>query len=294
MDEPRPNDAICAANGVVYATGKNALGLVAEQHDKIAASPSPLIRISGVAKRFATPEGGSVTALEAVDLTVARGEFVSIVGPSGCGKSTLLYMIGGLVEPSAGSIDVDGAKVVGPDLKVGIVFQEFRIFPWKTVRSNVMFGLELQGKGDAAQRRAIAERYIEMVGLKGFEDRLPKELSGGMKQRVAIAQTFACDPDVVLMDEPLGSVDALTREKLQDELLRIWRDSGKTIIVVTHSIEEAIYLGQRVVVMAPRPSRVVATYDVHLDHPRTAEMRTAPETAHLRNEIWNLVRGGVT
>ncbi len=273
----------------------NALGLVAEQQNQNAPKQaSPLIRIAGVAKSFPTPEGGSVTALEAVDLTVARGEFVSIVGPSGCGKSTLLYMIGGLVEPSSGSIEVGGSRVVGPDPKVGIVFQEFRIFPWKTVRSNVMFGLELQGKGNAAERLAIADRYIEMVGLRGFEDRLPKELSGGMKQRVAIAQTFACDPDVVLMDEPLGSVDALTREKLQDELLRIWRDSGKTIIVVTHSIEEAIYLGQRVVVMAPRPSRVIATYDVHLDHPRTAEMRTAPETAHLRNEIWNLVRGGVT
>ena len=271
----------------------NALGLAAEQQTVTTSAPT-LIRVAHVAKSFATPDGGSVTALEAVDLTVSRGEFVSIVGPSGCGKSTLLYMIGGLVEPSSGEIQVANRKVVGPDPKVGIVFLEFRIFPWKTVRSNVMFGLELQGRGDAAERRAVADRYIELVGLKGFEDRLPKELSGGMKQRVAIAQTFACDPDVVLMDEPLGSVDALTREKLQDELLRIWRESRKTIIVVTHSIEEAIYLGQRVVVMAPRPSRVVATYDVPLAHPRTIEMRTGPEMAHLRNEIWDLVRGGVT
>ncbi len=257
------------------------------------ATSTPMITIAGVSKSFPTPDGQIVTALEAVDLSIGASEIVSIVGPSGCGKSTLLYMVAGLVQPSNGEIGVAGRRVTGPDPKVGIVFQEFRIFPWKTVRENVMFGLELQRKGDARQRAEMADKYIQLVGLGGFENRLPKELSGGMKQRVAIAQTFACDPDVVLMDEPLGSVDSLTREKLQDELLRIWSESRKTIVVVTHSIEEAIYLGQRVVVMAPRPSRVVAAFDVPLPHPRTADMRTGPVMAELRGKIWDLVRGGI-
>ena len=251
-----------------------------------------MVEVKGLSKVFGKAPS-EVVALSEVDLSVEKGGIVSIVGPSGCGKSTLLYMIAGLIDPTCGEILIAGERVTKPNSRIGIVFQEFRIFPWKTVIDNVRFGLEIQGRGSAAERTATAQRYIGMVGLSGAEHRLPKELSGGMKQRVAIAQTFACDPEVVLMDEPLGSVDSLTREKLQDELLRIWADSGKTIIVVTHSIEEAIYLGQKVVVMAPRPSRVVEVFDVPLSRERTPDMRTGPEAVKLRGQIWDLIRGAV-
>ena len=249
-------------------------------------APSPIVRIEGVSKRFGA--GGDV--LQDVDLSVAKGDIVSIIGPSGCGKSTLLYMTAGLEPISAGTIRIAGDKVTKPDPRVGIVFQEFRIFPWLTVLKNITFGLEIKGVGDARSREETARRYIKMVGLEGAENRLPKELSGGMKQRVAIAQTFACNPEVVLMDEPLGSVDSLTRETLQDELLRIWAESGKTILLVTHSIEEAIYLGRRVVVMAPRPSRILHSFDVPLPYPRTPAMRTSPEVGELRLAIWEMLR----
>ncbi len=250
------------------------------------------VELRAVTKTFPQAKGGGVTTLDGVDLVVDKGGIVSIIGPSGCGKSTLLYMIAGLLMPTAGEILVGGNRVTKPDPRIGIVFQEFRIFPWKTVLQNIVFGLELKGSGSAQERAEIAERYIQMVGLQGFEKRLPKELSGGMKQRVAIAQTFACDPEVVLMDEPLGSVDSLTRETLQDEVLKLWAESGKTILLVTHSIEEAVYLGQRVVVMSPRPSKVLQVFDVPLPFPRSPDMRTGAVAAALRGKIWNLVRGG--
>jgi ABC-type nitrate/sulfonate/bicarbonate transport system ATPase subunit len=250
------------------------------------------LAIEGVSKTFPGRDG-DVLALTPVDITVAPGEIVSIVGPSGCGKSTLLYMIAGLLPVSGGAIMVGSEKVVKPDPRVGIVFQEFRIFPWKTVLDNVLFGLELKRRSTQAERREIAERFIGLVGLQGAEGRYPKELSGGMKQRVAIAQTFACDPEIVLMDEPLGSVDSLTREALQDELLRIWAAKRKTMLVVTHSIEEAIYLGSRVLVMSQRPGRVVDVLDVPLPFPRVAEMRTSPVVADLRNRIWSMIKDGV-
>ncbi|MBZ5662067.1 MAG: ABC transporter ATP-binding protein [Acidobacteriia bacterium] len=250
------------------------------------------VQVEGITKHFETKREGKVTALRAVDLAVQNGEIVSIIGPSGCGKSTLLYMIAGLLVPSSGRILVDGSPVNGPDPKIGIIFQEFRIFPWRTALENVVFGLEMRRIGTAAERARIARKYLHMVGLEGIDERLPKELSGGMKQRVAIAQTFACDPEVVLMDEPLGSVDSLTRETLQDEVLRIWQESGKTILLVTHSIEEAIYLGQRVIVMSPRPGRIIREFSVPLPFPRSAAMRTGPVVADLRTEIWALIREG--
>ena len=250
------------------------------------------LAIEGVSKTFSGRDG-DVLALTPVDMTLAPGEIVSIVGPSGCGKSTLLYMIAGLLPVSTGTITVGNDRVTKPDPRVGIIFQEFRIFPWKTVRDNVLFGLQLKRRGSQAERLAIAERFINLVGLQGAETRYPKELSGGMKQRVAIAQTLACDPEVVLMDEPLGSVDSLTREALQDELLRIWASSQKTMVVVTHSIEEAIYLGHRVVVMSQRPGRVVDALEVPLPFPRTAQMRTSSVVAELRNRIWSMIKDGV-
>ncbi|MBN9428277.1 MAG: ABC transporter ATP-binding protein [Burkholderiales bacterium] len=253
-----------------------------------------MVDLKGVSKTFQGVAGNAVDAVGEVDLAVERGNILSIIGPSGCGKSTLLYMIGGLLPPSAGTIHVGGSQIVKPDPRIGIVFQEFRIFPWMNVLKNVRFGLDLKRVGSEEERSESARRYIKMVGLTGFENHLPKELSGGMKQRVAIAQTFACEPEVVLMDEPLGSVDALTRETLQDEVLKMWEASQKTILLVTHSIEEAIYLGHRVVVMSPRPSRVLKIFDVPLPFPRTREMRTSSIATELRSEIWNLVREGVT
>ncbi len=250
------------------------------------------IEVSGVQKVFSGKVNDSVIALEDVSLTVEAGEFVSIIGPSGCGKSTLLYMIAGLLMPSSGRILVGGEPVTRPDPRIGIVFQEFRIFPWRTALQNVMFGLETRKIGNGTERARTARKYLHMVGLEGADHRLPKELSGGMKQRVAIAQTLACDPELVLMDEPLGSVDSLTRETLQDEVLRIWQESGKTILLVTHSIEEAIYIGERVIVMSPRPGRIIREFEVPLPFPRSTAMRTGPVVAELRAEIWNLIRGG--
>ena len=245
--------------------------------------------VRAVTKVFGTPPNTTQT-LDGVDLNVEQGKITSVIGPSGCGKSTLLYMIAGLIPPTSGEIRVGGSVMSRPDPRIGIVFQEFRIFPWLTVRDNVTFGLKL-ARPRSDKHVEIADRYIGMVGLKGFEDHYPKQLSGGMKQRVAIAQTFACDPELVLMDEPLGSVDALTREVLQQEILNIWSQSGKTIVLVTHSIEEAIFLGHQVVVMSPRPTKILKTFDVLLPFPRTTEMRGDPAVARLRMQIWDLLKG---
>jgi NitT/TauT family transport system ATP-binding protein len=248
------------------------------------------VHVNKVTKVFGGTSGEEVLTLNQVDLDVPSGRIISIIGPSGCGKSTLLYMIAGLLPPTSGEIRLGGDPVRKPDPRIGIVFQEFRVFPWLSVQRNVTFGLEIGGM-DAKAREAIAAKYVKMVGLEGFEHHYPKQLSGGMKQRVAIAQTFACDPQVVLMDEPLGSLDALTREVLQDEILKIWAASGKTILLVTHSIDEAIYLGHQVIVMSQRPTRVIGTFDVPLPYPRTPMMRTDPEAARLRQEIWGMLRG---
>jgi NitT/TauT family transport system ATP-binding protein len=248
--------------------------------------------VRAVTKVFGTAPNTTQT-LDGVDLKVEQGRITSLIGPSGCGKSTLLYMIAGLMPPTSGEIRVGGTVMMRPDPRIGIVFQEFRIFPWLTVRDNVLFGLKLS-RPKSGKHIEIADRYIGMVGLRGFEDHYPKQLSGGMKQRVAIAQTFACDPELVLMDEPLGSVDALTREVLQQEILNIWSQSGKTIVLVTHSIEEAIFLGHQVVVMSPRPTKILKTFDVPLPFPRTPEMRGDPAVAQLRLQIWDLLKGAST
>ncbi len=251
------------------------------------------VSVESVSKTFFSVRNENTLALKCVNLAAAKGEFVTIVGPSGCGKSTLLYMIAGLVKPSFGRIMVEGQPVTGPNPRIGIVFQEFRIFPWKSVLQNVTFGLELQNHANPKERRQKARDYLHLVGLEGFEHHLPKELSGGMKQRVAIAQTLACEPDVVLMDEPLGSLDSLTRENLQEEILRIWQESGKTILFVTHSIEEAVYLGQRTLIMSPRPGEVVKEFSIPLPYPRTSEMRMGAVVAELRQKIWSIIQAGV-
>ncbi|WP_030437685.1 ABC transporter ATP-binding protein [Actinoplanes subtropicus] len=250
------------------------------------------IHIENVSKVFEA-RGATVTALDGIDLQVRAGEFLVIVGPSGCGKSTLLDLIGGLATPSAGRILVAGQEVTGPGLDRGVVFQQYALLPWRTAQGNVEFGLEAKNV-PRRDRAARAGEYLDLVGLSAFHDRYPHELSGGMKQRVAIARSLAFDPEVLLMDEPFAALDAQTRDGLQDELLRIWERTGKTVVFITHGIEEAVYLGQRVAVMTSRPGRIKQVVDVPLTaRSATEDLRSDPEFAHYRHEIWSLLRDEV-
>ncbi|MFF4368023.1 ABC transporter ATP-binding protein [Streptomyces sp. NPDC001594] len=236
------------------------------------------------------------TALDGIDLEIGEGEFLVVVGPSGCGKSTLLDLLGGLTRPTSGQILLDGRPVTGPGLDRGIVFQQYALLPWRTALGNVAFGLEATGV-PRRQRAARAREFLELVGLAGFEDRHPHELSGGMRQRVAIARSLAYDPDVLLMDEPFAALDAQTRESLQDELRRIWQSTGKTVVFITHGIEEAVYLGQRVAVITSRPGRVKEVVPVSLGDRSTGatgeDLRSSPEFARHRHEIWTLLHDEV-
>lgn len=230
------------------------------------------------------------TALQDINLEVKTGEFMAIVGPSGCGKSTLLDLLGGLTKPTSGKILIDGQPITGPDLDRGIVFQQYALFPWKTAQANVEFGLEAKGVSKA-ERSEQARHYLSLVGLSGFENRYPHELSGGMKQRIAIARSLAYDPDVLLMDEPFAALDAQTRETLQSELLRIWEKTRKTIVFITHGIDEAVYLGQRVAVMTSRPGQIKQVIDVPFDSRAGEEdFRSNPEFSAIRHRIWDLLR----
>jgi NitT/TauT family transport system ATP-binding protein len=251
------------------------------------------IRVEGISKQF-DQAGNPVQALSNVDLTIREGEFVSIAGPSGCGKSTLLYMLGGFLEPSSGRMLVDGKPITGPGVDRGVVFQEYALFPWLTVFDNIAYGLRESGMS-AHDVRVSAERYIALIGLAGFEQRFPRELSGGMKQRVALARTFAYEPDILLLDEPFGALDAQTREIMQDELLRLWRTTGKTVLMVTHDVSEAVYLSNRVCVMSQRPGRMVKEFAIDLDHSveREAVVLSEAYTA-IRNAVWLAVRQQVT
>src|SRR5947207_1425656 len=226
-----------------------------------------MIEIEDVSKAFETKRDRRHLAIADVSLDVAEGEFVSILGPSGCGKSTLLYIVGGFVTPTSGAVREKGAAVTGPGPDRGPVFQEFALFPWKTVIGNVMYGLLEQGMLKQ-QAEARARALIEMVHLKGYENFYPKELSGGMKQRVAIARTLAYGPSILLMDEPFGALDAHTRTGMQRELLEIWERDRKTVLFVTHSVEEAVFLSDRVVVLTRSPGRIKQVIDVKLPRPR--------------------------
>ncbi|QGV77131.1 ABC transporter ATP-binding protein [Streptomyces ficellus] len=256
------------------------------------------IVFSAVRKEF-TVRGGdggrsTVTALDGIDLTVGAGEFLVVVGPSGCGKSTLLDLLGGLTRPTSGSILLDGSPVAGPGLDRGIVFQQYALLPWRTAQGNVEFGLEAVGV-PRRERADRAREHLALVGLSGFEGRHPHELSGGMRQRVAIARSLAYDPDVLLMDEPFAALDAQTRESLQDELLRIWQRTGKTIVFITHGIDEAVHLGQRVAVMTSRPGRIKEVVPVDLPVlPDGGDPRSSPEFARYRHRIWSLLRDEVS
>ncbi|NUT90708.1 MAG: ABC transporter ATP-binding protein [Saccharothrix sp.] len=252
------------------------------------------ISFRGVTKRFQVKGSGEFTALSDIDLDVDRGEFVVLVGPSGCGKSTLLDLLGGLTEPSAGEILLDGRPITGPGLDRGIVFQQYALLPWRTAQGNVEFGLEAVGV-PRRQRAARAREFLDLVGLSGFEDRHPHQLSGGMRQRVAIARSLAYDPEVLLMDEPFAALDAQTRESLQDELLRIWRRTGKTVVFITHGIDEAVYLGQRVAVLTSRPGRVKQVVPIDLgDRIGADDPRSSTEFARYRHRIWDLLHDEVS
>lgn len=246
-----------------------------------------------VGKAFVDTSGRSVQALKDVSLTVGQGRFVSLVGPSGCGKSTFLYIIAGFILPSQGEVLVDGKEIIGPGSNRGIVFQEYALFNWRTALENVMYGLEMKGL-PKAERIRTAQKYIDFVNLTGFENRYPRELSGGMKQRVAIARTLAHNPDILLMDEPFGSLDAQTRESMQEELLRIWKETGKTILFVTHDIDEAIYLSQEVVIMTARPGAVKEIVKVPLNKDLKKEsLLTSKEYLETRLYVWKQVRDEV-
>src|ERR1700730_16268126 len=246
------------------------------------------IIIEGVKHVYRPPRGRPVLALDDVSLAVGAREFVALLGPSGCGKSTLLYLIGGFLPNEAGTISVEGKTVFAPGPDRGIVFQHFALFPWKTVRANILYGLERQGL-PRAEREQRAQAFIDLVGLRGFEDSFPSQLSGGMKQRTAIARTLAFDPSILLMDEPFGALDAQTRSLMQTELLGIWKRTPKTVIFVTHDVQEAVYLAERVAVMSARPGRIKAIVDTNFDKNDTDIFKSKGFVEKV-DEIWNLVR----
>jgi NitT/TauT family transport system ATP-binding protein len=245
------------------------------------------IEIAGLSKIF-KGRNGDVVALQNTDLTIRQNEFVCVVGPSGCGKTTLLNIIGGLEKASSGSVKVDGKEVTGPGKERGVVFQQYALFPWKTVLKNVEFGLKLRGLGKQ-ERKEKAESYLEMVGLKDFAHSYPKELSGGMKQRVAIARAYAVQPEVLLMDEPFGALDAQTRAQLQEDLLRTWQKEKKTCFFITHDVEEAVILAQRVIIMSARPGRIKEMIDVDIPYPRDQATKLDSRFVEIKNEIWSKV-----
>lgn len=239
--------------------------------DAGAPDPERWIEVSELGKVYRPRRTSPVVALEDINFTVRQGEFVSLVGPSGCGKTTLLKLLAGLIGRTSGSARLAGEEIEGSRRDVGMVFQAATLLPWRTILENVMLPVEVQ-KLDRKVYRQRARELLSMVGLDGFEDRHPKELSGGMQQRAGICRALVHDPDVLLMDEPFGALDAMTREYMNLELLRIWRESGKTVVLVTHSIPEAVFLSDRVVVMSPRPGRIVELVDIELERPRRLEM----------------------
>jgi len=248
------------------------------------------LEIDGVTKVY-NPDGpdGGVEAVSDVSFDVEKGQFLSIVGPTGCGKSTLLKMVAGLIRPTTGTIRLDGVAVTEPADEVGIVFQEDSTFPWRTTLRNVEFGLEMRGV-DRAERRERSREIIDLVGLSGFEDAYPNELSGGMRQRVAIGRTLAMNPEIMLMDEPFGALDEQTRLILGEELLRICRETEQTTFFITHSITEAVHLSDRVLVMSARPGRIKRIVDVDLERPRKADVVTTDRFNRIVDQIWDDLR----
>jgi NitT/TauT family transport system ATP-binding protein len=238
---------------------------------------------------FPQPDGGVFLAVDSFELQVQKGEFITIVGPSGCGKSTMLLVVDGLIRPSAGRLSIDGKPVTGPGTDRALVFQEFALLPWRNVESNIMLGLELQRKYSKSRMKEMVGKYIQMVGLQGFARHYPHQLSGGMRQRVGLARALAVNPEILLMDEPFAALDAQTREIMSEELLRIWEKDKKTVLFVTHSIEESVYLADKVVVMKGQPGKVKEIIPVDLPRPRDLAIKDDPHFVKLRRHIWNLL-----
>lgn len=249
----------------------------------------PFIEARSIRLVFKSKNRDAVTALQDFGLEVARGEFVSIVGPSGCGKSTFLNILLGLVRPDSGELKLNNTPIIGPGQERAMVFQEFGLLPWRTVQANVELGLELKHVAASTRAEKSAE-LIKLVGLKGFEQHYPHELSGGMKQRVGLARALATEPEVLLMDEPFAALDAQTRDLMQTELLQIWERTRKTVLFVTHSIEEAAYLSDRVIVMTARPGRMKDIIPIGLPRPRDYEMRLTPEFNDIKSKIWEVLK----
>jgi NitT/TauT family transport system ATP-binding protein len=246
------------------------------------------LEATGVRKAY-VKNGVSLPVLDVERFAVREGEFITVIGPSGCGKSTFLHILGGFIPADHGAIRVYGDEVEGPGPDRGMMFQEFALFPWKTVAGNVAWGLEAQG-APRPDIEATVSRQLEIMGLSDFRGHYPAELSGGMKQRAALARVLAFDPKVLLMDEPFGALDAQTRETMQEELTRLWERTGKTIVFVTHDIEEAVYLGDRVVVLSARPGRIREEVKIDLPRPRALEVKKSIQCHEYRNAIWDLIR----
>lgn len=254
---------------------------------------TPSIQATQISLVFRSKNRDPVTALDRFNLEVDQGEFVSIVGPSGCGKSTFLNMLLGLIKPDAGELRLNNMPITGPGQERAMVFQEFGLLPWRTVTANVELGLELKGI-PPAQRAERATELIQLVGLEDFARHYPHELSGGMKQRVGLARALATEPEVLLMDEPFAALDAQTRDLMQMELLQIWEHTKKTVLFVTHSIEEAAYLSDRVIVMTARPGRTKDILKIDLPRPRDYEMRLTPEFNEIKLRIWDVLKEELT
>lgn len=250
-----------------------------------------MIHVRGLSKEFTGQGGGDggVLALDHVDFEVRDNEFLTVIGPSGCGKTTLLRIIAGLIPYDNGSVQIDGAPVTGPGPDRAVVFQNFALMPWADVLTNTAFGLEIRGV-PKAEREDKAQQLVKLVGLDGFERRLPRELSGGMQQRVGLARALAVDPRILLMDEPFGALDEQTRRLLQEQLLQIWERERKTVMFVTHSMEEAVVLGDRVMLMTPRPGRIKELIDVPLERPRERDIEKSPTFTEIREYLWNQLR----
>jgi NitT/TauT family transport system ATP-binding protein len=251
----------------------------------------PMIRVRGLSKEFSTFDNGSggVLALSDIDFEVRDNEFITVIGPSGCGKTTLLRIIAGLIPYDQGEVTIDGRPVTGPGPERAVVFQNFALMPWADIMTNVSFGLEIRGT-PKEQCRATAKELIKLVGLEGFERRLPKELSGGMQQRVGLARALAVNPQILLMDEPFGALDEQTRRLLQEELLSLWERERKTVVFITHSMDEAVMLGDRVMLMTPRPGRVKEMIDIPLNRPRSREVEKSSTFLEVKEYLWENLR----
>ena len=245
------------------------------------------IIIDSLTKNF-SGRSGNITALDNVSLQIEENEFVCVVGPSGCGKSTMLNVIAGLEKPSSGKVLMDGIEITGPGPERGVIFQQYALFAWLTVEKNVEYGLMIK-KVPKPERKKIAKKYIEMVGLSDFSKAYPKELSGGMKQRVAIARAYANNPEILLLDEPFGALDAQTRSQLQEDLLNTWESEKKTCFFITHDVEEAVLLSQRIVIMSTRPGRIKEIVDVNIPYPRNQKTKLSKEFNDIKNYIWEQV-----